>query len=70
LTLQVLVTRVPFMQIALNTEPLELGQWGLIALVASSVFIADEARKFVTRHKKTGQKTEAVSKPMPVEHRE
>ncbi len=68
-TLQVLANRVPFLRMALSTEPLDLEQWALIGLVASSVFIADEVRKFVTGHKKTGQKRGAVSKPLPVEHR-
>jgi P-type Ca2+ transporter type 2C len=45
--LQVLVTRVPFLQVALETEPLDLRQWGIIVLVTSSVFVADELRKFV-----------------------
>jgi hypothetical protein len=33
--------------VALETEPLHLRQWGIIVLVTSSVFVADELRKFV-----------------------
>jgi P-type Ca2+ transporter type 2C len=61
LTLQVLVTRVPFLQTALSTEPLSLGQWALIVLVASSVFFADELRKLVSNLIKTRRTTEALS---------
>ncbi len=68
-TLQVLANRVPFLRMALSTEPLDLEQWALIVLVASSVFIADEVRKLVTGHNKTGRKAEAISRPVPVEHR-
>jgi P-type Ca2+ transporter type 2C len=47
--LQILATHVPFLQTALDTQPLTLGQWGLIVLVSSSVFFADELRKLVQR---------------------
>lgn len=46
-SLLVLVTLVPFLQVALDTVPLALRDWGLIALVASSVFIAGELMKLV-----------------------
>ena len=61
LTLQVLVTRLPFMQVGLETQSLALGQWGLIALVASSVFFADELRKLVVGLKKTRR----ADRPLP-----
>ncbi|MFU8773155.1 MAG: cation-translocating P-type ATPase, partial [Anaerolineales bacterium] len=48
-SLLVLVTLVPFMQIALDTVPLALRDWGFIILVASSVFIAGELMKLVWR---------------------
>jgi Ca2+-transporting ATPase len=48
-TLQIAATYVPFMQIALATEPLALADWGMIALVSSSIFVADEIRKFIAR---------------------
>jgi Ca2+-transporting ATPase len=48
--LQVLANRVPFLRTVLGTEPLSLAQWGLIVLVSSSVFVADELRKLVTNH--------------------
>jgi Ca2+-transporting ATPase len=51
-SLQVLATSVPFMQVALGTVPLTLEKWGLIVAVASSIFVADELRKLVTRHRK------------------
>jgi P-type Ca2+ transporter type 2C len=47
--LQILATHVPFLQTALETQPLTLQQWGLIVLVSSSVFFADELRKLVQR---------------------
>ena len=47
--LQILATHVPFLQTALDTQPLTLGQWGLIVLVSSAVFFADELRKLVQR---------------------
>ncbi|MBN1137229.1 MAG: HAD-IC family P-type ATPase [Anaerolineae bacterium] len=45
--LQVLATLVPFLQVALGTVPLTPGLWGRIVLVASSVFVAVEIRKWV-----------------------
>jgi Ca2+-transporting ATPase len=47
ITLQVLANRLPFLQAALGTEPLALQDWGLIVLISSSVFAADEVRKLV-----------------------
>jgi len=47
--LQVAVTTVPFLQVALDTVPLALADWGMIVLVSSSVFVADEIRKAVQR---------------------
>ncbi len=47
--LQVLANRLPFMQTALGTEPMSLARWGLIVLVASSVFIVEEIRKLLAR---------------------
>jgi P-type Ca2+ transporter type 2C len=46
-TLLVLSTLVPFLQIALATVPLALNDWGLIVLVSSTVFILTEIRKFI-----------------------
>lgn len=46
-TLQVLSTVVPFLQVALGTVPLPLDVWGIIVLVASSVFVAQEIRKLI-----------------------
>ena len=54
LILQVLATTVPFMQTALGTEALKVNDWLLITAVAGSVFVADEARKFLRRHLKRG----------------
>jgi len=45
--LQIFAEHVPFMQAALGTVPLSLADWGLIVLVSSSIFIADELRKLV-----------------------
>ncbi len=49
--LQLLAEHLPFMQRALGTVPLTWGDWGLILLVASSVFVADELRKLVQRRR-------------------
>jgi len=46
-TLQVLATLVPFLQIALGTVPLPFEVWGRLVLVASSVFVAQEIRKWI-----------------------
>ena len=48
-TLLVLVTEVPFLQIAMDTMSLAFQDWGLIVLVASSVFFAGELMKLVWR---------------------
>ncbi len=45
--LQVSATILPFFQVTLGTTALSLWDWGLVVLVSSSVFFADEARKFV-----------------------
>jgi Ca2+-transporting ATPase len=44
--LQLAAGYVPFMQMALGTTPLSWQDWGLIVLVSSSIFFADELRKF------------------------
>ncbi|MGC9397385.1 MAG: cation-translocating P-type ATPase [Anaerolineae bacterium] len=49
--LQIAAQYVPFMQKALGTVPLGWEDWGLILLVASSIFIADELRKLVVRRR-------------------
>ncbi len=49
--LQIGVTLIPFMQTALETTPLRLSNWGVIFLVASTVFIADELRKLIARQR-------------------
>ncbi|NBD36432.1 MAG: HAD-IC family P-type ATPase, partial [Chloroflexi bacterium] len=40
---------VPFLRSAIGTVPLTWQDWGLILLVACSIFVADEVRKFVQR---------------------
>jgi P-type Ca2+ transporter type 2C len=49
--LQVLATRLPLLQMALGTVPLTWADWGLIVLVSSSIFSADEMRKLVVRRR-------------------
>ncbi|MEM2130832.1 MAG: HAD-IC family P-type ATPase, partial [Candidatus Bathyarchaeia archaeon] len=46
-SLQIMATILPFFQVALRTVPLSSWDWLTITLVSSSVFIADEVRKFV-----------------------
>lgn len=46
-SLQVLATLLPPLQTALGTTALSIWDWLLIILVSSSVFVADEIRKFV-----------------------
>jgi len=48
--LLVLVTLVPFLQIALNTVPLAQADWALVVLVSSTVFLAEETRKALQKH--------------------
>ena len=47
--LQISAVYVPFMQRMLGTVGLQAKDWGLIVLVASSIFIADEIRKLIQR---------------------
>lgn len=47
--LQIAAQQVPFMQVALGTVFLGLGDWGTIVLICSSIFVADELRKLVAR---------------------
>ena len=44
-TLQVLVTELPFFQVAFGTTSLSLADWAIVVLIASSVFIGEEIRK-------------------------
>ncbi len=46
-SLNVLATTVPFLQTALGTVPLSLMEWVAVVLVASSILLVDEVRKFV-----------------------
>jgi len=46
-SLQVLVTILPFFEVALGTTVLSIWDWLTIVLVSSSVFFADEVRKLV-----------------------
>ncbi|MCU0519487.1 MAG: HAD-IC family P-type ATPase [Anaerolineae bacterium] len=50
--LQLLAEYVPFMQRALGTVPLTWADWGLILLVSSTIFVADELRKAVKRRRR------------------
>lgn len=47
--LQIGAIYLPFMQRALETTPLTLGNWGLIILVTSSIIVVDEIRKWFQR---------------------
>ncbi len=53
IVLQTAAQYVPFMQKALGTVTLGWRDWGLLLLVSSSVFIADELRKLYQRWAKT-----------------
>jgi Ca2+-transporting ATPase len=44
-TLEILVTELPFFQLAFGTTSLSVLDWVLVVLVSSSVFIAEEIRK-------------------------
>jgi len=46
-SLQVLATLLPPLQTALGTTALSVWDWLIIVLVSSSVFVAEEIRKFV-----------------------
>jgi Ca2+-transporting ATPase len=56
IVLQVAVQNFPFMQKTLGTVPLSLQDWGLIVLVSSSIFVADELRKVIRR--RTGSRVD------------
>jgi Ca2+-transporting ATPase len=49
--LQVGTTLLPFMQRAFGTTALSLQEWGIVVLVSSTVFVADELRKRFTQRK-------------------
>jgi P-type Ca2+ transporter type 2C len=49
--LQIAATTVPFLQVAFGTVPLGISDWALIVAVSSSIFVADELRKLVTRRR-------------------
>ncbi|HHX40264.1 MAG TPA: hypothetical protein GX715_09895, partial [Armatimonadetes bacterium] len=46
-TLLIAAIHIGFLQTALRTVPLTLGQWGIVVLVSSTVLIAEEIRKWV-----------------------
>ena len=43
--LQLAIVYVPFLQVAFNTVPLDISQWGIVVLAGCSPFIIDEVRK-------------------------
>lgn len=49
--LLVLTTEVNILQLALNTWQISLTEWGLIVLISSSLFWAEELRKFFKRRR-------------------
>ncbi len=49
--LQIFAVYSPFMNKFLKTTPLELGDWLLMALIATSIIIVDEIRKMYVRNK-------------------
>jgi len=52
ITLQIASVYVPFMQNMLGTTGLRAQDWGLIILVSSTIFIADELRKLIQRKRR------------------
>ena len=50
--LQLLAEHAPVMQRALGTVPLSWADWGLIVLVSSTIFVAEELRKLVQRRRR------------------
>ncbi len=49
IVLQLAVVHVSFMQTAFDTAPLDLREWGIVVVLASSVLWADEIRKLIVR---------------------
>lgn len=47
--LQVAALYVPFLQAVLRTAPISLAEWGLVILLASSIIVSEEVRKFFVR---------------------
>lgn len=58
-TLQILVTTLPPLQIVLGTTTLSVTDWLLAVLISSSVFVADEIRKLITNKTKRKHKRKA-----------
>lgn len=52
-SLQLLAVYHPFLQSILHTAPLSLSEWGMIVAVASSILVAEEIRKFLSRRFET-----------------
>jgi P-type Ca2+ transporter type 2C len=52
ISLQIAAVYVPFMQNMLGTVGLNAQDWGLIILVSSTIFVADELRKLVQRKRR------------------
>ncbi len=50
--LQLLAVYHPFMQAFLHTAPLTAAEWGILILVASSVIVVEEVRKFFYRRER------------------
>jgi P-type Ca2+ transporter type 2C len=48
-TLQLVAVYTPFMNMVLNTTPLELSHWIMILTVASSIVLVEEIRKLIVR---------------------
>lgn len=61
IALQLLAVYAPLMQKLLHTAPLNLEDWFIIIFIASSIIIAEEARKILTRLKIKAPQKEAVS---------
>jgi P-type Ca2+ transporter type 2C len=49
--LQILALQLPFLQKILHTTSLSAWEWAMIVLMATSVIIIEELRKFLSRHK-------------------
>jgi Ca2+-transporting ATPase len=50
--LQILALELPFLQNVLHTTPLSGWEWGMIIVMASTVILVEELRKYLSRHRR------------------
>ncbi len=64
--LQLAAVYLPVMQKILRTSPLQLSEWAMICLMATSIIAVEEIRKFFYRRKGTDHSSSSISSPVSV----